>query len=375
MKIAILGGGPGGLYFALLMKKQNPRHQIVVYEQNPAGATYGWGVVFSGRALAFLEESDPASYADINQVLALWDELHIGHRGEIIPIDGSKFSGISRLALLQILQNHCLQQGVEIRFETRLTTLDTLADCDLIVGADGANSLVRQQNAAHFQPTETFLSNKYIWYGTHQRFPALSLIWRESRDGAFVTHTYPYSQTTSTFIVECEAATWQRAGFASMSENESRAYCEALFRVELGGHELLSNKSNWLNFKVVQNKHWVHENIVLIGDALRTVHFSIGSGTRTALEDAIALAQSFSTQDSDVTAALSAFEANRRPSSDALLDVASRSLDWYEHYSDILHLNPFDFAYDYMTRGGRVDHDKLKARAPRFIAAYEARKK
>ena len=372
MKIAIIGGGPGGLYFALLMKKQNPRHQIVVHEQNLAGATYGWGVVFSGRALSFLEESDPLSYAEINQVLTLWDELHIGHRGEIIPIDGSKFSGISRIALLQILQNHCLQRGVEIRFETRLGNLDTLADCDLIVGADGVNSVVRQQNAAHFQPTETFLANKYIWYGTQQRFPALSLIWRESQDGAFVTHTYPYSNTTSTFIVECEAATWQRAGFATMSENESRAYCEALFRAELGGHELLSNKSNWLNFKVVQNKHWVHENMVLIGDALRTVHFSIGSGTRTALEDAIALAQRFSVYDADVTSALSAFEANRRPSSDALLDVASRSLDWYEHYSDILHLNPVDFAYDYMTRGGRVDHDKLKARAPQFIAAYEA---
>ena len=371
MKIGIVGGGPGGLYFALLMKKHNPDHRIVVYEQNPAGATYGWGVVFSGRALSFLEDRDPLSYADINNVLTVWDELHIGHRGEIIPIDGSKFSGISRIDLLQILQRHCLQRGVEIHFETRLENLDELGDCDLIVGADGVNSVVRQQNEAHFQPTEEHLSNKYIWYGTHQHFPALSLIWRESEAGAFVTHTYPYSETTSTFIVECEADTWERADFAEMSEEESRAYCESVFQVELGGHPLLSNKSTWLNFKAVHNKNWYHHNIVLIGDALRTVHFSIGSGTRTALEDAIALFEAIETHDSDVAAALPAFEANRRPSSDALLDVARRSLYWYEHYSDILHLTPLDFAYNYMTRGGRVDHEKLKKRAPKFIAAYE----
>ncbi|MEM7345648.1 MAG: FAD-dependent monooxygenase [Chloroflexota bacterium] len=374
MKIGIVGGGPGGLYFALLMKKENPDHHIVIYEQNPAGATYGWGVVFSGRALSFLEDRDSASYADINNSLAVWDELHIGHRGEIVPIDGSKFSGISRLELLQILQRHCLQQGVEIHFEARLENLDVFADCDLIVGADGANSVVRQLYQAHFQPTETFLTNKYIWYGTHQLFPALSLIWRESVHGSFVTHTYPYSKTTSTFIVECEADTWERAGFTEMTDEEIRAYCEAVFQVELGGHPLLTNKSNWLNFKVVQNKHWIHNNIILIGDALRTVHFSIGSGTRTALEDAIALFEACKAHDSDVAAALSAFEANRRPSSDSLLDVAGRSIDWYENYSDILHLTPLDFAYNYMTRGGRVDHEKLKVRAPKFTAAYEAQR-
>ena len=372
MKIGIVGGGPAGLYFALLTKKHDPRHHIVVYEQNPAGATYGWGIVFSGRALSFLEDSDPLSYADIDDVLMVWDELHIGHRGEIIPIDGSIFSGIARVDLLQILQRHCRQRGVELHFETRLENLDRLADCDLIVGADGVNSAVRQRNRAHFQPTEEYLSNKYIWYGTHQRFPALSLIWRESEAGAFVSHAYPYSETTSTFIVECEADTWERAGFAEMSDEESRAYCEGVFQVELDGHALLSNKSTWLNFKAVRNKNWYHRNIVLIGDALRTVHFSIGSGTRTALEDAIALFEAFAAHGSDVATAFPAFEANRRPSSDALLDVARRSRYWYEHYSDILHLAPLDFAYDYMTRSGRVDREKLREHAPRFMAAYEA---
>ncbi len=235
MKIGIVGAGPAGLYFALLMKRADRRLTIRIVEQRPRGATYGWGIVFSGRARALLEQHDPLSYRDIAARLRSWDTQHICHRGEIVPIDGSHFSGISRAVLLTILQEHCLAEGVAIDFETPLADLSTFADCDLIVGADGVHSLVRAQHAAAFQPTMTPLSNKYVWYGSSRLFPALALIFRANADGCFVAHAYPYSETTSTFIVECDARTWQAAGFAEMADAESRAYCERLFAADLGG--------------------------------------------------------------------------------------------------------------------------------------------
>ena len=372
MKIGIVGAGPAGLYFALLMKKLNPAWPIELVEQNPANNTYGWGVVFSGRALSFLEARDPDSYHEIKKRLETWDRLVIVHRGQSVPIDGSHFSGISRIDLLQILQRHCHRCGVHIQFETRLTDLEPFADCSFIVGADGVNSMVRQTYSEIFQPSLEFRPNKYSWYGTSQVFDALSLIFHENRDGIFVGHAYRYSPTNSTFIAECDAMTWERAGLASMSEEESRAYCQEVFKEDLDGHPLLSNKSMWLNFAVVSNGPWHHQNVVLIGDALRTVHFSIGSGTRTALEDAIALSKAFEAHGEDVGAALRTFEKRRKPPGGQLLDIAQKSLIWYENLRDVMELDPLPFAYDYMTRGGRVDHETLKQRAPRFIAAYEA---
>lgn len=372
MKIGIVGGGPAGLYFALLMKKRNPRHEIRVFEQNSAENTYGWGVVFSGRALAFLADSDPASYQDIENQLEIWHELVLGHQGQLISIDGSDFSGISRIALLFILQKHCHQAGVALHFNTPLRDLAPLRDCDLIVGADGVHSLVRQQWSCFFQPTLDMRSNKYIWYGTHRVFRALSLIFRQNTDGVFVAHTYPYSPTSSTFIVECDATTWKQAGFATMTEAESRTYCEAVFQDDLAGQALLSNKSTWLNFIVVRNQYWYHKNIVLLGDALRTVHFSIGSGTRTALEDAIALSEAFQVVGEEVENALQCFTKKRKPTSEQLQKVAENSLLWYENFRDLMPLTSLDFAYHYMTRGGRVDQEKLRKKAPQFVAAYEA---
>ncbi len=371
MKIGIVGGGPAGLYFALLMKKLNPAWPIELVEQNPANNTYGWGVVFSGRALSFLESSDPDSYHEIKNRLETWDRLVIVHKGQSVPIDGSHFSGISRIDLLQILQRHCHRYGVHIQFETQLTDLEHFADCNLIVGADGVNSMVRQTYSEIFQPSLEFRPNKYIWYGTSQVFDSLSLIFHENRDGIFVGHAYRYSPTNSAFIAECEAMTWEKAGLASMSEEESRAYCQEVFKEDLDGHPLLSNKSMWLNFAVVSNGPWHYKNVVLIGDALRTVHFSIGSGTRTALEDAIALSKAFEAHGEDVGAALQTFEKRRKPPGGPLLDIAQKSLIWYENLRNVMELDPLPFAYDYMTRGGRVDHETLKQRAPRFIAAYE----
>ncbi len=371
MKIGIIGGGPAGLYFALLMKKRNPAHQITVVEQNPAGATYGWGVVFSDRAVSFLKECDPASYADIEATLKTWDDLTIIHKSQAVKIEGSGYSGIARLALLQILQKHCRLHGVEMHFTTRLLDASSFADCDLIVGADGVNSVVRQQYTEQFQSAISLLSNKYIWYGTRQRFDTLSLIFRRYQGGSFVAHCYPYSQDTSTFIVECDEHTWERARFADMSEQESIDYCERVFAEDLGGHVLLPNKPAWINFKVVTNQHWSYRNVILLGDALRTVHFSIGSGTRMALEDAITLARAFSTTE-DVATAFQRFEGLRRPGMEKLLDIARQSSTWYETFHEKMDLDPLPLTYSYMTRSGRLDAHTLRQKAPHFMADYDA---
>jgi 2-polyprenyl-6-methoxyphenol hydroxylase-like FAD-dependent oxidoreductase len=372
MRIGISGAGPAGLYFALLMKRSDPSHRIRVVEQNPRGATFGFGVVFSDRALWFLQDADPDSYADLARRLQSWSDQMIVHRDEWVRIDGVGFSGIARLELLQVLQDHCHRRGVALEFERRLPDLSVFTDCDLVVGADGVNSTVRDVYREAFDPSIRFLSNRYVWYGTTQRFEALTLTFRENADGVFVAHHYPYAPQGSTFIVECDAATWDRAGLAGMSEAESRRYCEAVFAPDLRGHPLLTNRSLWATFKAVTNQRWRHGNVVLIGDALRTVHFSIGSGTRSALEDAMALFRAFEAHGTDVPRALQAFEDTRRPGVEKFLKVAERSYTWYERLREKMRLDPLSFAYDYVTRGGRISHESLTKRSPRFVAAYTA---
>jgi len=371
MNITIIGAGPAGLYFALLMKRQDPANQIRVIEQNPRDATYGFGVVFSEGALGFLERDDGEFYAALTAAMERWPEQTIVHRDRAIGIDGNGFAAIGRLELLSLLQGLCAEAGIDVVYKSPVDSIAGI-DADLIVGADGVNSVVRSQLGDQFGPEVADLSNKFVWYGTAQLFDTLTLTFRETDHGAFVAHHYRYGPVMSTFIVECEAATWQRAGFAAMSEADSRRICEKIFAADLGGHPLVSNNSLWRNFPVVTNQHWTHGNVVLIGDALRTVHFSIGSGTRLALEDAIFLARAFAETGNDVPVALARFETTRRPIVDKILAGAAGSFSWYESFGDLMHLAPYPLAYSYMTRSGRMTHDRLRDIAPRFVAEYEA---
>lgn len=373
MKIAIIGGGPGGLYFALLAKKQNPRHQVRVYERNPADATYGWGVVFSDIGLSFLREADPEFFAEFTAGHERCGHMEIVHRDTHVQIHSNYFSRTARIDMLAVLQRACLRAGVEIEFERAFDSDAALPEADLIVAADGANSTLRTRFAEHFQPRFENRRNKFAWYGTRQLFHPVSLIFREAEHGVFIAHSYQYSKDLSTFLVEVDPDTWQRAGLDRMSEEESRLYCARVFQQDLGSNELLSNRSQWFSANIVHNEHWSHRNIVLLGDALRTVHFSLGSGTRMAMQDAIALNQALTRHGDDIPTVFAEFETLRRPASRNFQSAAAKSLDWYENVGGKMHLDPIGFAYDYMRRTDQVTHEDLKQRDPHFVAAYEAR--
>lgn len=376
MRIAVIGAGPAGLLFSLLVGRRFPKWRIEVFEQNPADATYGFGVVFSEGALAFLERDEPQLLRVLTAAMQAWPIQRIVHRGERVDIDGNGFSAIARLELLQILQKLCRETGVKVEHGRSVASLDAVADADLVVGADGVNSLVRSSLASQFDPGIEWLTNRFAWYGTSQPFECLTLTFRENEHGAFVAHHYRYSPGMSTFIVECDEATWTRAALGRMSDPESRAYCERVFAPDLGGHALVSNKSVWRRFPLLSNRRWSAARssaaAVLIGDALRTVHFSIGSGTRLALEDAIALDRAFAECGDDVPGALAAFERERRPVVEKLLAAASASSYWYERLPEKMRQEPWQLAYDYMTRSGRMSDERLRQLAPRFMSRMDS---
>jgi anthraniloyl-CoA monooxygenase len=374
MKINIIGGGPAGMYFAILMKKAEPEHEITVYERNAPDDTFGWGVVFSGKTLANLRAADEESHAEITQAFAAWDNVDVVHRQEKISIHGNSFSGIARLKLLKILQRRCEQLSVKLLFRSEVPDLNSLrTNCDLLVAADGVNSTARKQYSNYFLPTLDVRPNRYIWYGTNRLFHGLTLTFRENEAGVFAAHSYKFNQTTSTFIIECDQETWQTAGFATMCDDDTRAYLERVFAPDLDDRPLLSNNSKWINFLLVKNEKWFFENVALIGDALHTAHFSIGSGTKLALEDAIALFDCVRKKGT-VTEALKEFQSTRKPVIEEYQAAAFESMRWFENARDYMRLNPIELAYALMTRSGRVDYQDLRRRDPVFISTYEAEK-
>ena len=377
MRIAVLGAGPAGLLFSLLVKRRHPAWRVEVFEQNPPDATFGFGVVFSQGALAFLERDAPDLYRQLLPRMESWPMQRIVHRDERVDIDGNGFSSIARLKLNQFLIELCRAAGARIEFGRAVGALQEFPEADLIVAADGVNSFARRLLEAQFEPRIEWLTNRFAWYGTAQPFECLTLTFRENGDGVFVAHHYRYAPDRSTFIVECDAPTWQRAGFERMSDAESRAYCERVFAPDLDGHPLVSNNSAWRQFPLITNRHWTARfsniPVVLIGDALRTGHFSIGSGTRLALEDAIALDRAFGEAGEDVERALAAFERERRPGVEKIVAAANASSIWYENMAErMARFDATGLAYDYMTRSGRMSDARLAELAPRFMARVAA---
>jgi 2-polyprenyl-6-methoxyphenol hydroxylase-like FAD-dependent oxidoreductase len=373
LRIAVIGGGPGGFYFAYLWKTRNPESQVDLFEQNAAGATWGFGVVFSDEALDFLRADDPATVDAIAPLMESWENITLHLRGESVEIDGVGFSSVGRLELLKILQARAHDAGVTVHYDTVVASIDQFADYDLIVAADGLNSLVRRTFEGDFGTSLSYSSNKFAWYGTSKQFNTLSQTFVATERGAFNAHHYRYSPTMSTFLVECDRATWNAYGFAYKSVDESKAICEDVFAEALGERLLVSNKSVWRSFPWIWNEHWSFKNMVLIGDALHSAHFSIGSGTRLALEDAIALVKALE-KEAHVSTALARYEAKRKPIVDKLVTAARTSADWYEHFADHMKLDLMDFAYSYITRSGRIDDGRLRTMAPNFMARYEAEK-
>ncbi|MBV8031353.1 MAG: FAD-dependent monooxygenase [Betaproteobacteria bacterium] len=373
MRIAIVGAGPAGLYLSYLLKRRDRAADVRVFEQNPAGATFGFGVVFSDRALEFLREDDPETYAAITPAMESWSDITLDLEGKVVRIDGVGFSAVGRLELLRLLQARVEAVGVRVEFNHPVASLQALADADLLVGADGVNSLVRRSHAKELGASVALLTNKFAWYGTTRRFDTLTQTFRRNGDGAFNAHHYRYSPDMSTFIVETDAATWARAGFAAMNEQATTTYLERVFADVLAGEGLVSNKSVWRNFPKVANARWSAGNAVLLGDALHTAHFSIGSGTRLAMEDAIALARALQAHPTNALAAARAYEAARRPILDKLTAAADASAQWYERFAEHMTLPPLEFAMSYITRSGRVSLERLRAVSPRFVAAFEGR--
>lgn len=375
MRIAILGAGPAGLYLAYLIKRRRPDADVTLIEQNHADATFGFGVVFSDRALEFLREDDPETFAAVAPQMESWSDMTLVNRNERITIDGIGFAAIGRLKLLQLLQARVRSVGIEPQFGRTVKSLDDIGEADLVVGADGVNSLVRHSFAEEFGAGVTYLANRFAWFGTSKVFDTLTQTFRHTPIGNFNAHHYRYAPGRSTFIVEVDAATFVGAGFERMDDADSRALCQKVFADALDGRPLISNNSAWRRFPQVSNARWHHGKYVLIGDALHTAHFSIGSGTRLAMEDAIALDRALAEQGDDVARALPAFETARRPIVEKIVTAATASAAWYERFPEHIQLSPAELAMSYITRSGRIDIERLRKLSPRFVERYEQEQK
>jgi anthraniloyl-CoA monooxygenase len=371
VRIVVLGGGPAGLYFALLAKKADPRRDVLVVERNPPDATYGWGVVFSEETLGALRDADRPSYDALTESFATWGTIDVRYRGEVVRCRGHAFAGVARKALLQILQRRCAELGVGLQFRRDVTDPAELPPADLVVGADGVNSLLRRAHREAFRPTLEVHPTRYVWFGTDFAFDAFTFIFRQSEHGLFQVHAYPYDARASTFIVECHESTWRRAGLDRATEEESIRFCEKLFAEDLGGHPLLSNRSLWVSFVTVRCETWHHGNVVLLGDAAHTAHFTIGSGTKLAMEDAVALAGALE-RHRDLETALTHYEMERQPVVERFQEAARESSAYFENVSRYASFEPVQFAFNLLTRSGRITHLELQKRDPGFVAALDA---
>jgi anthraniloyl-CoA monooxygenase len=370
VKVLIVGGGPSGLYAGTLIKRAVEGADVCVLERDPRGATYGWGVVFSEQTLGAFEEADRVSHERIHDEFARWDALDVHFKGSRMRAYGHGFSGLSRKVLLGLLEDRCVEVGVQVQHETPVGDASIFADYDLVVGADGLNSFVRRTFEDKFEPSYDTRTAKYIWYGTTRRPDVFTYVVKESDWGLFQWTTYPFTDDMSTVVVECSEETWQRAGIDQMSEEQSKVFCEELFADVLDGHPLLANRSLWLNFTTLKNKNWFHENVVLIGDAAHTAHFSIGSGTKLAMEDAIGLADALR-KHGRLTDALAYYEHGRGPVIEAFQDAAQESLMWFEGLDRYMGLAPQQFMFNFLTRSGRISYDDVRQRDARFADEFD----
>jgi anthraniloyl-CoA monooxygenase len=380
MRIACIGGGPAGLYFALLMKKQNPAHDITVYERNRAGDTFGWGVVFSDQTLGALQQADEPTAREILQAFNHWDDIAVHFKGQRIVSGGHGFCGIGRKKLLNVLQARCEALGVTLAYESDVDS-DVGIDADLIIASDGLNSRIRQAYAATYEPDVDLRQCRFVWLGTTKLFDAFTFDFQSTPWGWFQAHAYRFDAHTSTFIVETPESVWQAAGLADKSKEEAIAFCEQLFAGVLDGHALMSNahhlrgSAQWIRFPRVVCKRWVHHNgrapVVLMGDAAHTAHFSIGSGTKLALEDAIALAREVGAHPGDLPTALKAYEAARSVEVLRIQNAARNSTEWFENVARYVDLPAEQFAYSLLTRSQRISHENLRLRDKGYVEHHE----
>ncbi|HEX3296701.1 MAG TPA: bifunctional salicylyl-CoA 5-hydroxylase/oxidoreductase [Nocardioides sp.] len=391
MRIAVIGGGPGGLYFSALAQQlaATPggpgRHEITVWERNAADDTFGFGVVFSDETLGGIEHADPAVFTRMQREFAIWDDIDVHVKDEVVTSGGHAFAAMSRRRLLEILQERCGELGVTLNFRTEAPDVGELAaSYDLVVAADGLNSPVRRRYADTFGPALDVRDCRYIWLGTSLVFDAFKFYVRETPYGVMQIHGYPYDATGSTFIVEMTSAVWRRAGFSDYadrdwapgeSDEKSIALIRELFADVLDGHEVMANNSRWISFTTVRNEHWVHDNVVILGDAAHTAHFSIGSGTKLAMEDALALAACLHEEPAgpgSIGRALATYEEERKAVVLSTQRAAQASLEWFENLGQYVHQEPTQFAFNIMTRSRRVTYDNLRVRDPEFVARCEA---
>ncbi|MFN3198763.1 MAG: bifunctional salicylyl-CoA 5-hydroxylase/oxidoreductase [Bradymonadia bacterium] len=372
LDVVCIGGGPAGVYLGILLKQKRPEHRVRIYERNRADDTFGFGVVFSDETLGNLAEADPVTYGAITAAFAHWDDIHIHYQGEVEVSTGHGFSGLARQTLLDILYERAATLGVELIFEHPVEDHRAFADADLIVACDGVNSGIRGALAEHFQPTLDWRPNRFVWLGTTRPFSAFTFYFKENAHGLWRVHAYQYDQGLSTFIVEATEETWRAAGLHEADEDTTAAYCAELFAEELEGHPLLANRSIWRQFPTVSNARWHHENVVLLGDAAHTAHFSIGSGTKLAMEDAIALVDALEARPGQVSEALEMYEEERRTGVESTQRAAQVSLQWFEETERYFgRLEPLQFAFSLLTRSLRITHENLRLRDPEMVARVD----